>query len=117
MNADEVRETLTSKLAEIDAEMAEMEKPPVDQGSISFGKRIGEGTTAAMDRMAQVAVHDRLQRHPRRRHPRVGEAGRRQLRPVRRLRSVDPRGQARGAALGRALRRGRRQALSSDLPV
>ena len=53
---DEVRGTLTAKLAEIDAEMAEMEKPPVDQGAISFGKRIGEGTTAAIDRMAQVAV-------------------------------------------------------------
>lgn len=61
MNADEVREILAAKLAEIDAEMAEMEKPPVDQGTISFGKRIGEGTTAAIDRMAQVAVHGRLQ--------------------------------------------------------
>ena len=61
MNDDEVRETLTAKLAEIDAEMAEMEKPPTDQGSISFGKRIGEGTSMAIDRMAQVAVHDRLQ--------------------------------------------------------
>ena len=62
MTPDETRETLTSKLAEIDAEMAEMEKPPTDQGSISFGKRIGEGTSMAIDRMAQVAVHDRLQR-------------------------------------------------------
>jgi DnaK suppressor protein len=62
MTPDEVRETLTAKLAEIDAEMAEMEKPPTDQGSISFGKRIGEGTSMAIDRMAQVAVHDRLQR-------------------------------------------------------
>jgi DnaK suppressor protein len=57
----ETRETLVAKLAEIDAEMAEMEKPPTDQGTISFGKRIGEGTSMAIDRMAQVAVHDRLQ--------------------------------------------------------
>jgi DnaK suppressor protein len=56
----EVRERLVDKLAEIDAEMTEMEKPPTDQGSISFGKRIGEGTSMAIDRMAQVAVHDRL---------------------------------------------------------
>jgi DnaK suppressor protein len=56
----EVRERLLGKLAEIDGEMAEMEKPPTDQGSISFGKRIGEGTSMAIDRMAQVAVHDRL---------------------------------------------------------
>jgi DnaK suppressor protein len=57
----QTREALTAKLAEIDAEMAEMEKPPTEQGSISFGKRIGEGTSMAIDRMAQVAVHDRLQ--------------------------------------------------------
>ena len=38
-----------------------MEKKPVDQGSISFGKRIGEGTSMAVDRLAQVAVHDKLQ--------------------------------------------------------
>ncbi len=62
MSPEEAREALTAKLAEMDAEMAEMEKPPVDQGAISFGKRIGEGTTAAIDRMAQVAVHDRMQR-------------------------------------------------------
>ena len=61
MTPDEVRATLTTKLAEIDADMAEMEKPPTDQGAISFGKRIGEGTSMAIDRMAQVAVHDRLQ--------------------------------------------------------
>jgi DnaK suppressor protein len=58
---DDPRETLTAKLAEIDAEMAEMEQKPVDQGQISFGKRIGEGTNIAVDRMAQVAVHDQLQ--------------------------------------------------------
>ena len=57
----EVRDELSEKLAEIDAQMGEMEKPPTDQGTISFGKRIGEGTSMAIDRMAQVAVHDRLQ--------------------------------------------------------
>ena len=61
MNAEETREALLAKLAEVDSEMAEMEKPPTDQGTISFGKRIGEGTSMAIDRMAQVAVHDRLQ--------------------------------------------------------
>ncbi len=52
---------MTVKLAEIDEQMATMEKKPVDQGSISFGKRIGEGTSMAVDRLAQVAVHDQLQ--------------------------------------------------------
>ncbi len=58
---DDPRATLTEKLAEIDEQMATMEQKPVDQGSISFGKRIGEGTSMAVDRLAQVAVHDRLQ--------------------------------------------------------
>ena len=58
---DDSRVTLTAKLAEIDEQMATMEQKPVDQGSISFGKRIGEGTSMAVDRLAQVAVHDRLQ--------------------------------------------------------
>jgi DnaK suppressor protein len=61
MSPENVRAVLVAKLAEIDGEMAEMEKPPTDQGTISFGKRIGEGTSMAIDRMAQVAVHDRLQ--------------------------------------------------------
>jgi DnaK suppressor protein len=55
------RTALTEKLTEIDEQMATMEKKPVDQGSISFGKRIGEGTSMAVDRLAQVAVHDQLQ--------------------------------------------------------
>ena len=55
------RTALTEKLAEIDDQMATMEKKPVDQGSISFGKRIGEGTSMAVDRLTQVAVHDQLQ--------------------------------------------------------
>lgn len=58
---DETRATLTAKLAEIDEQMATMEAKPADQGSISFGKRIGEGTSMAVDRLAQVAVHEQLQ--------------------------------------------------------
>jgi DnaK suppressor protein len=58
---DEPRTTLSAKQAEIDEQMAAMEEKPTDQGSISFGKRIGEGTSMAVDRLAQVAVHDQLQ--------------------------------------------------------
>ena len=59
---DDPRAALTEKLAEIDAQMAAMERPPTDQGSISFGKRVGEGTSIAVDRLTQVAAHDQLQR-------------------------------------------------------
>ncbi|MCW2711738.1 MAG: C4-type zinc finger protein DksA/TraR family [Marmoricola sp.] len=58
---DDPRAALNEKIAEIDDQMAMMEKKPADQGSISFGKRIGEGTSMAVDRLAQVAVHDKLQ--------------------------------------------------------
>ncbi len=58
---EDPRSTLTAKLAEINDEMAVMTEKPVDQGTISFGKRIGEGTSMAVDRLAQVAVHDQLQ--------------------------------------------------------
>ena len=52
---NDVRATLTAKLGELDEEMAAMSKTPSEQGSISFGKRIGEGTSMAVDRLAQVA--------------------------------------------------------------
>src|SRR3954465_5471063 len=55
------RTALTEKLAEIDDQMAVLEKKPAGQGAISFGKRIGEGTSMAVDRLTQVAVHDKLQ--------------------------------------------------------
>ncbi len=58
---DEPRAVLIAKLADIDEQMAAMQKKPTDQGSISFGKRVGEGTSIAVDRLAQVAAHDQLQ--------------------------------------------------------
>jgi DnaK suppressor protein len=57
----DVRTTLTSKLAEIDGEMTAMSAPPTDSTNISFGKRVGDGTQMAVDRLSQVAVHDNLQ--------------------------------------------------------
>jgi DnaK suppressor protein len=34
---------------------------PADLGNISFGKRVGEGTSLAVERLSQIAAHDRLQ--------------------------------------------------------
>ncbi len=56
----DTRAALADKLADIDEQMASMEAKPTDQGSISFGKRVGEGTSIAVDRLAQVAAHDQL---------------------------------------------------------
>jgi DnaK suppressor protein len=58
---DTVRTTLNAKRAELLEQMRELEVPPGDRGAISFGKRIGEGTAMAVDRLSQVAVHDQLQ--------------------------------------------------------
>ncbi|MFC4783297.1 TraR/DksA family transcriptional regulator [Nocardioides sp. MAHUQ-72] len=58
---DTVRTTLLEKLAELDEQMARLEEPPGERGEISFGKRVGEGTAMAVDRLSQVAVHDKLQ--------------------------------------------------------
>jgi DnaK suppressor protein len=56
-----IAETLHAKRAELLEQMGVLEKKPTDHGSISFGKRVGEGTSMAVDRLSQVAVHDKLQ--------------------------------------------------------
>jgi DnaK suppressor protein len=52
---------LRERLAELDAEIAELTKPPEGTSGISFGKRIGEGTSQAIDRFAEVGVAQELQ--------------------------------------------------------
>jgi DnaK suppressor protein len=58
---ESVHATLTAKKAELLEQMGELETLPGDRGEISFGKRVGEGTAMAVDRLSQVAVHDKLQ--------------------------------------------------------
>ena len=58
---DDTRATLTAKLAEIEEQLATMSAPPTEQSNISFGKRVGDGTQMAVDRLSQVAVHDKIQ--------------------------------------------------------
>jgi DnaK suppressor protein len=57
----ETAAVLRAKKAEIEQQLGVLETKPTDQGSISFGKRVGEGTSMAVDRLSQVAVHDKLQ--------------------------------------------------------
>lgn len=61
MDTDTTRADLTAKLADIDEQMATMDTKPADQGSISVAKRVDEGASVTVDRMAQVAAHDQLQ--------------------------------------------------------
>lgn len=58
---ESVRATLTDKKSELLDQMGQLETLPGDRGEISFGKRVGEGTSMAVDRLSQVAVHDKLQ--------------------------------------------------------
>ncbi len=57
---DETRAALDAKGAELEAQLAEMSAPQGDAGGISFGKRVGEGTSMAVDRLSLVAAHERL---------------------------------------------------------
>ncbi len=58
---DDIAATLHAKRDELLDQMGQLEKKPTEHGSISFGKRVGEGTSMAVDRLSQVGVHDRLQ--------------------------------------------------------
>ncbi len=57
---DEVRRVLADKRAELEAEIGTLTAPSDDLGGIGFGKRVGEGTALAVERLSQVAAHDRL---------------------------------------------------------
>ena len=57
----QVRKVLEAKEADIVAEMATLSRPTQEQGSISFGKRVGDGTAMAVDRLTAVTAHDNLQ--------------------------------------------------------
>src|SRR6478752_7586655 len=51
---------LGEREATLVAELAELTRPPDELGSISFGKRVGEGTSMAVDRLAAVSTQEHL---------------------------------------------------------
>ena len=57
---EDAERLLAEREATLDAELAELTKPPSELGSISFGKRIGEGTSMAVDRLAAVSTQESL---------------------------------------------------------
>ena len=58
---ERVRQELEEKRAKLAAEMARLSAPPKETGGISFGKRVGEGTSMAVDRLQEVAAHEKAQ--------------------------------------------------------
>lgn len=60
VDLDEVEALLAEKEASLAAEIEEMTRPPEQLGNISFGKRVGDGTQMAVDRMVAVSAHSHL---------------------------------------------------------
>jgi DnaK suppressor protein len=56
----QARAAVAAKRAELEAQLGVLTTPTGDSGGISFGKRIGEGTSIAVERLSQVAAHDGL---------------------------------------------------------
>lgn len=55
-----VARLLAEREAELEHQIDELTKPPQELGTISFGKRIGEGTAMAVDRLTAVSAHAQL---------------------------------------------------------
>jgi RNA polymerase-binding transcription factor DksA len=56
----DVDRLLAEREQNLEDELAELTKPTGDAGSISFGKRVGEGTSMAVDRLAAVSAQEHL---------------------------------------------------------
>jgi len=57
----EIETRLRAELADAEAKIAELTKPPEAGSEVQFGKRIGEGTTEAIGRFTDVGVANDLQ--------------------------------------------------------
>ena len=60
LDPDSLAATLATKRAELESELDILAAPTPDAGGISFGKRVGDGTSIAVERLTQVAAHDGL---------------------------------------------------------
>lgn len=59
MTAD-VRDVLLAREGELQARATDLTAAPDATGGISFGKRVGDGTSIAVERLTQVAAHQQL---------------------------------------------------------
>ncbi len=57
---DAVRRLLLVKQRDIAERAAGLTAAPDATGNISFGKRVGDGTSLAVERLTQVAAHEQL---------------------------------------------------------
>ena len=60
-DAEAARAALEERLASLDADLAELTAVPRDpMTAVSFGKRVGDGTTEAVDRITKVGTAEQL---------------------------------------------------------
>lgn len=52
----EARDGLIRRRAELASELERLTEPPQEGASVSFGKRVGDGTTEAVERLATTAT-------------------------------------------------------------
>lgn len=57
---DPIAAVLETQRVELESELDRLTATRGEAGGISFGKRVGEGTSIAVDRLSSVAAHDRL---------------------------------------------------------
>ena len=55
-----IRAKLAAQKTHLESELDRISTPPDEISNISFGKRVGEGTSMAVDRLVQVETHDQL---------------------------------------------------------
>src|SRR5262245_34829224 len=58
---EDIQTFLAEKRRQLVEQLDELSAPPQELGTISFGKRVGEGTSQAVDRLSAVPAHDKLQ--------------------------------------------------------
>lgn len=53
---DALRQTLVDRKAELEVELGRLTAPPTTGAAVSFGKRVGDGTAEAVERLSTTAT-------------------------------------------------------------
>ncbi|OFW52617.1 MAG: hypothetical protein A2V75_06085 [Actinobacteria bacterium RBG_16_70_17] len=56
MTMHALRRSLLSRRDELEIELARLIEPPAEGAAVAFGKRVGEGTTEAVERLSTTAT-------------------------------------------------------------
>jgi DnaK suppressor protein len=56
MTPEKTRDLLTARRSQLRGELARLTAPPTESASVSFGKRVGDGTTEAVERLSTTAT-------------------------------------------------------------